>query len=163
MPQLSKSDLAEIVEQFTTNIEDRLIMPHIQKTIEIGFVQIVPQALINAILAVQFNTSTKPELLAFYDNYFKQVWAYLAYVRFFTWHGRNITQFGLVSINDETTTQITDKTRGELINNIEHDSQVYMTRMLNELKESNYTFDSISFNKISPIKKPRNSFGIRAI
>lgn len=163
MPQLSKSDLSSIVEQFTTNIEDRLIIPHIQKTIEVGFVQIIPQNLIDAIVSMPFNTTTKPQLLAFYNSYFKQVWSYLAYVRFFTWHGRNITQFGLVSINDDSTSQISDKARGELINNIEHDSQVYMTRMLNELKAKNYTFDSISFSKITNIKKPRNSFGIRAI
>jgi hypothetical protein len=163
MPQLSKTELAGIVEQFTTNIEDRLINPHIQKTIEIGFAEIVPQSLLNAIVSLNLSGAGNPELKAFYNSYFKQIWSYLAYIRFFTWHGRNITQFGLVSINDDTTSQISDKARGELINNIEHDSQVYMTRMLNELKLKNYTFDTISYSKIQIIKKPRNSFGIRAI
>ena len=163
MPQLSKTELAGIVEQFTTNIEDRLINPHIQKTIEIGFAEIVPQSLLNAIVSLNLSGAGNTELKAFYNSYFKQIWSYLAYIRFFTWHGRNITQFGLVSINDDTTSQISDKARGELINNIEHDSQVYMTRMLNELKLKNYTFDNISYSKIQIIKKPRNSFGIRAI
>jgi hypothetical protein len=163
MPTLSKTELAAIVEQFTTNIEDRLINPHIQKTIDIGFTEIVPQTLINALVALSLTGGGNTELKAFYNNYFKQVWSYFAYIRFFTWHGRNITQFGLVSINDDTTSQISDKARGELINNIEHDSQVYLTRMLNELELKNYTFDTINYTKVSPIKKPRNRFGIRAV
>lgn len=163
MPTLSKTELAAIVEQFTTNIEDRLINPHIQKTIEIGFTEIVPQPLINALVTLSLTGGGNTELKAFYNNYFKQVWSYFAYIRFFTWHGRSVTQFGLVSINDDTTSNISDKARGELINNIERDSQVYLTRMLNELTLKNYTFDTTSYTKISPIKKTRNRFGIRAI
>lgn len=163
MPQLSKTELASVVEQFTTNIEDRLINPHIKKTIEIGFVEILSENLIDAIQSLSLTDNAKPQLISFYNNYFKQVWSYFAYIRFLTWHGRNITQFGLVAINDDTTSLVSDKARAELINNTERDSQTYLTRMLNELNESNYTFDNINFTKVSPINKPRNRFGIRAI
>lgn len=163
MPQLTKTELASVVEQFTTNIEDRLINSHIKKTIEIGFVEILSNDLINAIVSLDLTDNTKPELVAFYTNYFKQVWSYFSYIRFLTWHGRNITQFGLVAINDDTTSLVSDKARGELINNTERDSQTYLTRMLNELNKVNYTFDNINFTKVTPIKKPRGRFGIRAI
>lgn len=163
MPQLSKTELASVVEQFTTNIEDRLISPHITKTIEIGFTEILSENLIDAIQNLSLTDNTKPELIAFYNNYFKQVWSYFSYIRFLTWHGRNITQFGLVAVNDDTTSLVSDKARAELINNTERDSQVYLTRLLNRLIEVNYIFDNINFTKVSPITKPRNRFGIRAI
>jgi hypothetical protein len=163
MPQLSKIELASVVEQFTTNIEDRLINPHIKKTIEIEFVEILSQDLINAIIGLSLTDNTKPQLVGFYNNYFKQVWSYFAYIRFLTWHGRNVTQFGLVSINDDTTNLVSDEARATLINNTERDSQVYLTRLLNRLKTVNYTFDNINYTKVSPIIKPRNRFGIRAV
>lgn len=163
MPQLTKEQLSSVVEQFTTNIEDRLINPHIVKTIEIGFENILSNDLILALKTVSLNDVNKPQLIAFYNTYFKQVWSYFSYIRFLTWHGRNITQFGLVSISEETTSLVSDKARAELINNTERDSQTYLTRMLNELKDVNYTFDNIQFSKVSIIAKPRNRFGIRAI
>ena len=162
MPQLSKTDLFELVEQFTTNIEDRLVTPHIQKTIEIGFVNVLPQTLINALVALDL-TSGGTELKAFWNDYFKQVWAYKSYVRFFTWHGNNITQFGLVNISDDSTQRISDKVRGELISNIESDLAVYHQRMMNRLTEVNYTFDSVVYTKIEVIRKPTNRFKIRGI
>lgn len=163
MPQLTKAELASVVEQFTTNIEDRLINPHIVKTIEIGFENIIPQSLIDAIVAMDLNASGNDNLKIFYNKYFKQVWSYSAYLRFFTWHGNNITQFGLVNIVDDNTRVISDKVRGELINNIERDKQVYLTRMLNKLVAINYTIDGVSYGKLSTIKKPKNKFGIRPV
>ena len=163
MPQLTKEQLAGVVEQFTTNIEDRLINPHIVKTIEIGFENILSDDLILALRNLSLTDNTKPQLIAFYNNYFKQVWSYFSYIRFLTWHGRNITQFALVTISEETTSLVSDKARAELINNTERDSQTYLTRMLNELKTVGYKFDNIQFTKVQNITKPRNRFGIRAI
>jgi hypothetical protein len=163
MPQLSKAELASVVEQLTTNIEDRLINPHIKKTIEISFEGLVSDNLINAIIALSLTDATKPQLIAFYNNYFKQVWSYLAYIRLLTWHGRNVTQFAISTIVDDSTQQVSDKARATMISNTERDSQVYINRMLNELKDKNYRFDNINFSKVSPIKKSRGRFGIRAI
>jgi hypothetical protein len=163
MPQLSKAELASVVEQLTTNIEDRLINPHIKKTIEISFEGLISDDLVNALVALSLTDNTKPHLISFYNNYFKQVWSYLAYIRLLTWHGRNVTQFAISTVIDDTTQQVSDKARATMISNTERDSQVYINRMLNELKAKNYTFDNINFTKVSPIKKSRNRFGIRAI
>jgi hypothetical protein len=165
MPQLSKTELAGVVEQFTTNIEDRLINPHITKAIEIGFENIMPPALLAALVALNMNSSVEEdvELKAFYSNYFKQVWSYAAYIRFLKWHGNNVTQFGLATVSDESTTIVSDKTRGILISSTERDYEVYLKRALNRIIEKNNTFDGVSYAKLTNVRRPKNKFGIRGI
>jgi hypothetical protein len=163
MPQLTKTELAGVVEQFTINIEDRLINPHITKAIEIGFENIMPPALLGAIVALDLSGGGHTDLKDFYNSYFKQVWSYAAYIRFLKWHGNNVTQFGLATVNDESTTIVSDKTRGVLINSTERDYEVYLKRALNRIIEKNNTFDGVSYAKLTNVRRPKNKFGIRGI
>jgi hypothetical protein len=163
LPQLTKTELAAVVEQFTTNIEDRLINPHITKAIEIGFENVLPPTLLTALVALNLTAGGNTELKAFYNNYFKQVWAYNAYIRFLKWHGNNVTQFGIATVNDDTTSNVSDKTRGILISSTERDYEVYLTRAQNRIIAKNNTFDGTSYAKLASIRKPKNKFGIRGI
>lgn len=96
--------------------------------------------------AINESPVTRPELLAFFNDYLKPFIVCKAYARFLLWAGRNITQFGLRVNNEDTSTEVTDKARAEMIADIEHKANVYLARMSTNLKEKAYTFDTIVYS-----------------
>lgn len=89
--------------------------------------------------------SSRPELQSFLDECVKPYIIFGAYGKFLLWHGRNISQFGLRSNNEDTSDPVEDKVRGELLADIRKKTNIFFAKMKKELCKVNYTFDSIVY------------------
>ena len=117
---------------------------YIQKFQEKKFKPIVSSDFYTALLALP--DTNKPELQTFLDEYIKPFLINGTYETFLLWHGRNISQYGLIQNREDTSDAISDKARAELMTDIRNDMNVCMAEMMRKLKESNYTFDSVIYN-----------------
>lgn len=105
--------------------------------------------------AINESPVTRPELLEWFTDYLKPFLVCKAYARFLLWQGRNITQFGIVVNQEETSTEATDKARAEMIADTEHKCNVYLARLTKALKDADYTYDSIVYEYTCDNSKPR--------
>lgn len=144
MSLITKTDIvnSEIMD-FSPNIPDAQINPCIEEAELMDFVPIVPAAFYTDIQEVPSPTD---ELYTFRLAYVKPLLVVFALKRFIPFHGRTITQFGIRQINEETSTEITGKERGELVNDMQSKINVYLIRFWNALKEADYTFDGVVYD-----------------
>lgn len=163
MATLTKAELVEIIGNFTSNIEDRLINPYINKAFELDFTNVLPQTLLDAMEA--FSLSAASEKKTFYQDHFRVCWAYRAYGRFLANHGNNVTQFGIAQVTDLNTMPVDSKSRGMMIAQNDRDASVYFNKMIQNLESKNWVLDSVtySFSTTEVQQKPSKKFGIRAI
>lgn len=139
---IQKSDFNTYV-QFTQNIEDRIIDFHIRDAENFDFAPKMPDAFYDAL---QEDTSPADELYTFRITYVTPLLVLLAYQRFLLWAGRSITQYGLRQINEDTSVEISDKARAELINDIKSKCNIVWTTFYNALKDAEYTFDGVTYD-----------------
>lgn len=97
------------------------------------------------IFALTESPVTQPELVAFWNDYVKPLIVLKAYCRFLLYHGRNITQYGIRVNNEDTSNDVGDKGRGELMADNEHKANVYLMKLKERLDAVNYTFDSVVY------------------
>lgn len=145
MALLNKIDIIEIAYDLSENIPDRFIDPCVKKAMDIDLFNVLPKALVLAIKVLNTAEAAQPQLRAFYADFVRPCWAYYAYARFMSTHGSNVTQFGLVRQLDQDTEPVENADRGIIVKGILNDADVYSTRMRNELKRVNYTFDNTSY------------------
>lgn len=157
MALIQKSDF-NIVVQFTQNIEDRMLDLHIADAENFDFVPRVP-----ADFYAEISTQASPadELETFRVSYVVPLLVCFAYKRFLLWQGRNVTQYGIRQINEDTSVEVSDKARGELIDDIKSKINVYLTRFYNALKDADYTFDGVAYD--FSIKNRKQILKIRAV
>lgn len=157
----NKSDFPLFVN-FSLNIEDRLINPHIEDAYKYD-VKPKLDSLASDIYEYEYSLETKPELKAFFDNFILQWWILLAYKRFIQNHGRNVTQFGYTKTKDPQGTfeQLDPNERSVILKQLEHDYNVCFNYILQET----WTFDSITYRKRGEdCNKPiSGSYGINAL
>lgn len=84
-------------------------------------------------------------LMAFYVDYIKPYIVMSAYSRFLLWHGANVTQFGLRQINEESSQQITDKWRGELLQDIKAKINIYLSNLNKRFNDVSGAFDGTTY------------------
>lgn len=157
----TKSDFPAFVN-FSLNIEDRLINPHIEDAYKFD-VKPKLDSLASDIYAYDQNLTTKPELKTFFDDYVLQWWVLLAYKRFIQSHGRNVTQFGYTKTKDPQGTfeQLDPNERSVILKQLEHDYNV----CYNYILQKTWTFDTIVYRKPGGnCNPPRGgSYGINAL
>jgi len=68
-----------------------------------------------------------------------------AYSRFLLWHGANVTQFGTRQINEETSVEISDKRRGELLAEVRNEINVYLSRLNKNFNSVKGIFDGVTY------------------
>lgn len=165
MATITKADIAAGVENFTTNIEDRLVTRHITKAWEIDFENIFPLSLKNALATLDLNANSNPQLKALFNNYVKPCWVHRAYGRFLSNHGNNVTPFGVMQILDQDQRVADSKDKAFMLANNDRDAAVYFNRLNKNLVDSDWTFDNVtySFEDGQPRKKAGRKFGIRGI
>ncbi len=97
------------------------------------------------ILNYSDNSGTKPELQAFYNDYVRQWWTFLAFRRFIQIHGRNITQFGYTKTADPegTFTQVDQIERSVVMKQIQGDAQILFALIL----QKEWKFDGVTYRK----------------
>lgn len=105
------------------------------------------------------------ELGTFYINYLKPYLVFKTFGRFLLWVGRNITQYGLREINEETSVAVTDEGRSALIKDIKGKASIWQSRVSNYLCNVHWTFDTVKYEIDTDIYKenPRKTFNIRAV
>lgn len=85
--------------------------------------------------------TSRPELSTFLETYVKPYLICGAYEKFLLWHGNNISQYGIRNNQEDTSQQVSDKTRSELIADIKRKTNAYLSIMNREIMIADYTFD----------------------
>lgn len=165
---IDKTDFGTYVK-FSDNIPARDVDFQCKDAQNFDLYPISPVAVIsgnNLVTDIENNINvspvTRPELISFFDDFVKPFLVCKAYSRFLLWAGRNITQYGLRVNNEDTSTEVTDKARAEMIADINHKANVYLARMQDELNDVELTFDGIVYD-FDCKTKPRAQTKIRAI
>lgn len=147
--------------QFSLNIEDRLINPHIEDAYKFDVRPQLESLAVDIYGYVSVDPETKPELKSFYDLFIKEWWIRLAYKRFISVHGWNVTQFGFTQTKDPGSTfdQLESKERAVLLKQITSDSSV----LLNYALQQNWVFDGTTYRKPGGCAPRVSNFGINAL
>lgn len=87
------------------------------------------------------------EIMSFWKEYIKPYFILSAYSRFLLWHGANITQFGTRQINEDTSVEISDKRRGELISDIKGKINIYLSNLNKYFNSVGGIFDGVTYTK----------------
>lgn len=105
------------------------------------------------------------ELASLFDDYVKPYLVCCAFSRYLLWTGRNISQFGIRTNSEDTSTEVSDKARGELIADIENKKAHYWSRFKKKIYDDDYTYDGVlySFETDCEISRPKRNFNIRAV
>ena len=165
---IDKNDFGDYVK-WSANIPDRDVDPHCKDAQNFDAFPIMPLAVVsgnNMITDIETALAespvTKPELVAFYNTYLEPFLVCKAYARFLLWHGRNIAQYGFVTNQEDTSIEVSDKTRGEMIADIQSKSNIYWARLTANLKDTSFTYDGIVYSfECTTKNKPKTR--IRAI
>ena len=158
----TKADFPQYV-QFSLNIEDRLINPHIDDAYKFD---VRPQLETLAVDIYNYTSTapdpeTKPQLKTFYDDYIKEWWIRLAYKRFIAVHGKNVTQFGFTQTKDPNGTfdQLEAADRAVILKQISSDAAV----CLNYALQQDWVFDTVTYRKPGGCRERISTFGINAL
>lgn len=112
-----------------------------------------------------FSLSARPELTVLLDDYVKPYLICSAFSRYLLWTGRNISQFGIRTNNEDTSTEVSDKARAELIADINNKKSYYWSIFKKKIYDDNYTYDGTTydFTNDCDVSRPKRNFNIRAV
>lgn len=121
-------------------------------------------------IALENNTGSLPSsdntdwqeiaLMTFWTNYVKPFFMACAYYRFLLWHGANITQYGARQNNEDTSQELTDKRKGELLADISGKKDIFLARLTKAFNDASNTFDGVTYAYDSTDTKDLNQ-GVR--
>jgi hypothetical protein len=105
--------------------------------------------------AVNVNTNSKPsaantdwseiQLMSFWTDYVKPYFLACAYYNFLNWHGANVTQYGLRQNQEDTSQEVSDKRKGELMASVSGKKDSYLARLTKRFNDVNKTFDEVVY------------------
>lgn len=151
MQLIDKDDFGQYV-QFSNNLRSENVDFHCMDAQNFDFAELFPNATVsgNTFLAdietaLSESPVTRPELVAFFNEFVKGYLVCKAYARLLLWLGRNITQFGLRVNNEDTSTEVSDTARAALIADINSKANVYLIKMQKRFETVNGTFDTIVY------------------
>lgn len=125
--------------------------------------------------ALQPNTGSQPdtspldwvinELGTFFYVYLRPFLVFCSYKKFLLWAGTNLTQYGLVKIDEDTSEEISDQRRAELIADVKQKANIWLSRLRGRLCEVNNTFDLVNYSQTNGNYNvnPRKTFQIRPV
>jgi len=99
-------------------------------------------------------------LMSFWTDYVKPFFMCCAYYRFLLWHGANITQYGSRQNTEDTSQELTDKRKGELLADISGKKDIFLARLTKAFKDAANTFDGVTYQYDSTDTKELNQ-GVR--
>lgn len=141
MSLIAKSDIASRVPEFSIEVPDRKILPHINNAELYDLKPLFPLAFYN-----KLNNSPGAELTTFINTYIKPVLVFQAYLRYLPVAGINATQFGMVHISDQASMPVSDQRISIILANTKSLLSVALTDMYNALLDANYTYDAIVYD-----------------
>jgi hypothetical protein len=152
---ISKSDLKTYI-QFSDNIPDRLVDFHIKQVQELVIEPLIDVTMLANIEAELATPSTYPQLGLFFTNFMKAWICNNVAYSIYSQHGINITQFGVVVINEDTSTPVAPQDRANLLQTVKNNGNAYYMRMRKALEDADFTFDTIKYDDITRPKRGIN-------
>lgn len=105
--------------------------------------------------ALQINTDSEPsssntdwaeiQLMSFWTDYVKPYFRACAYYNFLNWHGANVTQYGLRQNQEDTSQEVSDKRKGELMASVAGKKDSYLARLTKRFDDMANTFDGTQY------------------
>ena len=156
-PLVIKSEFRAFVKLGANVGKDAEIDSHIRDMQELEFRSTMDEPFYIDLIG---DLSNRPELQDFLDNYIKPYLICGAYEKFLLWHGNNISQFGIRNNTEDTSTEVTDKVKGELLADVRRRTNSYLAIMNRELFLNNYKFDNIQYTFYDDAYKSRSKRNI---
>lgn len=105
------------------------------------------------------------QLYTLFDEYIKPYLICCAFSRYLLWTGRNISQFGIRINSEDSSTEVSDKARAELIADIDNKKSYYWSRFKKKISDDDYTYDTVvyDFENDCGTSRPKRNFKIRAV
>jgi len=102
------------------------------------------------------------QLLTFWTDFVKPYFEACAYYRFLLWHGANVTQYGSRQNNEDTSIEISDKRKGELLADIKGKQDILLARLTKRFSDVNGTLDGVQYEyDIDDTQEKNNLTGIK--
>jgi hypothetical protein len=160
-PLIIKSDFAPYCKM-GKNISDSDLDLHIREAQEGEFLSWVPDVFYNDLMD---NLSTKPGLTTLFNEYIKPFLCISSYYQFVLWNGANVSQYGTRQNTEDSSQEISDKRRAELMGDILSRKNTRLARLKDKLKDDNYTYDSVvyDFNSDCDKKQLKPQLNIRQL
>lgn len=160
-PLIKKSDF-KIYFKFSDNIKDNEIDLHIRDAQEVEFFSWCDTDFYNDITGTLTN---RPQLETLLNNYIKPYLIACSYYKFLLWHGRNVSQFGLRVNNEDTSVELSDKARAELLADVEHKKNIYLNKLTQKIYNDGYLYDGITYTFYDDSNKsnPKNTMRIKQV
>jgi hypothetical protein len=142
--------------------KDDALNVYIRDMQELEFRASVDEAFYNDCIS---DLTSKPQLLTFVNDYVKPYLICGAYENFLLWHGNNVTQYGVRQMNEDTSVEVTDKMKGELLADAKRKTNAYLTILKRELFNADYTFDGVIYSFFNDPQKSelKRSIGIKQV
>lgn len=150
-----------MIADFTANMPDKNIVPHINDAELFDFKSVLPPTFYAAL-----KTNPGAELTSLLTNYIKPLLGYLSHSRFLLYAGANFTQFGAVKIKEATSDPLTEQKIADIANDTNMKAEVCWTNLYNKLKTDNYKYDNVTFDFKDYLRSTdsnQRSFHIRGV
>lgn len=159
IPLIIKSEFEQYVTM-TNNIDDSAIALHIRDAQEIDFISWVDTPFYDKLLS-----GPGTQLSSLLNDYIKPYLICLAYHRYLLWCGRSPQRSGLRKAIEESSEEISDKARGELMADIHSKSNAYLNKLKYKLYADRYTYDGVIYTFFDEINKvfPRPKISIKQV
>lgn len=109
------------------------------------------------------NKYTISELLNFWANFVKPFLVYSSYKRFLLWHGKHISMGGVRKHSDPTSFEVNADELTYLLADLRQIVSVKQSKMYQQLKQVDYTFDGVKYLTNDNVKKPNKGLNIFAV
>lgn len=142
------TDLNKDFSFVSINTEANVVNNYLGKVVKFDLPKVFSESLITAIETEVASVTpfvTKPQLKAFYDDFFKSVVSGFVVSRYMPFIGLHATQWGLDEYAADGSQRSSDKRRSELTNSVQADTQGFINLAEIELKRVSYTFDSVNY------------------
>ena len=143
IPIIQRTDFNDFVK-IGINIKASELDLHIRDMQELDFLDWADTDFYNAVMNIGVATD-RPELSALIDNFIKPYLVCGSYYKFLLWSGRDVTQMGVRVETSESSQDVGDKARAELMSDILRKQNAYLNKLKYKLNVVNYTFDSVIY------------------
>lgn len=163
LPLIQFSDFKAYVK-IGANIKEAELSVHIKDMQELEFNSWADSVFYTDITGLGVST-TRPELRTLLDEYVKPYLVCGAYYKFLLWHGRDITQMGVRVENSESSNDVGDKARAEMMADILRKQNAYLNVLKRKLSDDNYTYDGTvyTFYDEANKKEAKPNIGIKRV
>lgn len=163
IPVIQRSDFTGVVK-IGVNVKDSDLSSYIKDMQELEFFSWCDDIFYSDVINNGSQTN-RPELTTLINEYIKPYLVCGAYHSFLLWHGRTPTQLGLRVENSESSSEISDKGRAELMADVQKKKNIYLLKLKQKMYSDSYTYDDITYTFYDDDFKsnPKPTIGIKRV